>query len=536
MSGCSFRGTNQSHNDHLVSEHIMLPLYPCQQPSCNERFFTSIECSEHQNAMHITRNPPIPSEDNQNRHSIVSTEALSRDAPVNHLHQVVDNMSLSIQQTLSPALNASDEPHPEELFRSDTVSQQISDTRVHLRDFAVANQPSTNVPPVPTSVGSASPALLDTEPNYSFEKTPQGKGSLTSAGLVPQGTDIRSRGSSEPLSSLFNDNALEIRQGSDQLPELYPQPIGDMSSIITSTKVNGLGDGPINQLKTTTDLTSLITVANDVMGQGGYSCVYLGDLNGQKVAVKALRVRLHESDKWERRLRREVRVLSALNHPNVTPLFGVATTSFSPLPAMITPWYTSGSADKYLSQHNPPVTKRINLCIDIANGLQYLHALSIVHGDLKPANVLIDDNENARLCDFGLASLLGEEAGTGFTTTTEYVGTARYAAPEIFNSPVEAVSYSPTPASDIFSFACLLYEITSRNPPYPMLKSSISLQAQILVRMITKLPPAAPSEDLDQLLSHHAPRIWGLLNRCWDFNPASRPLASDVVINLTDVH
>ena len=114
--------------------------------------------------------------------------------------------------------------------------------------------------------------------------------------------------------------------------------------------------------------------------------------------------------------------------------------------------------------------------MDIAGGLGYLHNLNTVHGDLKPvsvelnstpsnvcqANVLVDDTGNARLCDFGLASLLGEDAGTGFTTTTEYVGTARYTAPELFNAPTDTVGYKPTAASDIFSLGCVIYEVGIR--------------------------------------------------------------------------
>jgi eukaryotic-like serine/threonine-protein kinase len=70
---------------------------------------------------------------------------------------------------------------------------------------------------------------------------------------------------------------------------------------------------------------------------------------------------------------------------------------------------------------------------------------------------LIDDIGNARLCDFGLSLFLGGQVGSGFTTTTKHVGTIRYAAPEIF-SP-DAVGYKPTPASDIFSLGCVIYEV-----------------------------------------------------------------------------
>lgn len=301
-------------------------------------------------------------------------------------------------------------------------------------------------------------------------------------------------------------------------------------------RVNGAEIKPRIKTKVARDLTQLISVTSEMIGQGGCSCVYLGSLHDKRVAIKALRVTVDDRSKWERRLRRELAVLSSLSHPNVTPLHGVATTPFSVLPGIVTPWYNNGSVDKYLPKHSPSIVQRIKMCTDIANGLQYLHGLQTSHGDLKPGNVLIDDDGNARLCDFGLSSLLGEEAGTGFTTTTEYVGTPRYAAPEIFNRPINAVGYMPTPESDIFSFGCVVYEITTGNTPYPMLKNSIRLGTQILARMMKKRPPAVPSDDLDQHLSDYAPPIWGILDRCWNFNPVSRPLASNMFIDLTDIH
>ena len=73
--------------------------------------------------------------------------------------------------------------------------------------------------------------------------------------------------------------------------------------------------------------------------------------------------------------------------------------------------------------------------------------------------MLIDDAGNARLCDFGLASLLGEESGSGLTTTTDYTGTARYTAPELIDPPTDTGGYKPTPPSDIFSLGCVIYEV-----------------------------------------------------------------------------
>jgi serine/threonine protein kinase len=105
-------------------------------------------------------------------------------------------------------------------------------------------------------------------------------------------------------------------------------------------------------------------------------------------------------------------------------------------------------------------------------GVHYLHTYSpiIVHGDLKPVssirlnkgilnteaalkgNILIDDELNARICDFGIARLLAEEGTSGFTTTSEHTGTERYLSYELILS--DELS-APTTASDVYALACI---------------------------------------------------------------------------------
>lgn len=76
--------------------------------------------------------------------------------------------------------------------------------------------------------------------------------------------------------------------------------------------------------------------------------------------------------------------------------------------------------------------------------------------------MLIDDSGNARLSDFGLTSILGEEADSGLTTTTEHVGTLRYSAPEILATETDDAGYKPTLSSDIFSLGCVVYKVRHR--------------------------------------------------------------------------
>ncbi|KIM21076.1 hypothetical protein M408DRAFT_81026, partial [Serendipita vermifera MAFF 305830] len=94
----------------------------------------------------------------------------------------------------------------------------------------------------------------------------------------------------------------------------------------------------------------------------------------------------------------------------------------------------------------------------VLDGVGYLHEHDppIVHGDLKPGNVLIDDRERPTICDFGLAQIFLEEGATGMTTTSEHTGTARYLAPELVSSDH---TVPPTKESDMYAVGCLGLEV-----------------------------------------------------------------------------
>ncbi|KAG2142789.1 kinase-like domain-containing protein [Suillus bovinus] len=103
----------------------------------------------------------------------------------------------------------------------------------------------------------------------------------------------------------------------------------------------------------------------------------------------------------------------------------------------------------------------------VVSGLQYLHSGEIVHGDLMPPNVLIDENGNALLADFGLSCLLAEHNTSFFTSHRP--GAARWTAPEILSldpKRADKVAPKPTTASNIYSFGCIMMQVLSGQRPY----------------------------------------------------------------------
>ncbi|KIM20542.1 hypothetical protein M408DRAFT_81867, partial [Serendipita vermifera MAFF 305830] len=196
---------------------------------------------------------------------------------------------------------------------------------------------------------------------------------------------------------------------------------------------------------------------------GGLADVYVGVMRDKQVAVKRLRIRktnkieAYWEESNERRLRREMHVWSALRHPNISEFLGFIT-GFGDYPAMISIWYQRGTVSEYLDRVAPPVNERLGLVLGISYGLQYLHNLKIIHGDLKPSNVLVDDIGAARLCDFGLVRLADWDGPAGMTTTSPYTGTERYKPPELFISKENRRPVA-TFEGDIYSLGCVILEV-----------------------------------------------------------------------------
>ncbi|KAG9075680.1 hypothetical protein FS749_012632, partial [Ceratobasidium sp. UAMH 11750] len=166
------------------------------------------------------------------------------------------------------------------------------------------------------------------------------------------------------------------------------------------------------------------------MSRGGFSDVYLGKLyDGTPVAVKTIFILSDAQDQERKHLKRTARELytwSKCKHPNIVRLLGLA--EFRDQIAMVSPWMENGDLRTYIKRC--PSVNRFELCIQIADGLAYLHSIGITHCDLKGPNVLISKAGTATLIDFGNA-ILAESALQFTRTMTSHGLTARWTAPEI---------------------------------------------------------------------------------------------------------
>uniref|UniRef100_A0A0E0QZN6 non-specific serine/threonine protein kinase n=1 Tax=Oryza rufipogon TaxID=4529 RepID=A0A0E0QZN6_ORYRU len=205
-----------------------------------------------------------------------------------------------------------------------------------------------------------------------------------------------------------------------------------------------------------------------VLGEGGFGCVYRGTIRSVleprrsvEVAIKQLgRKGLQGHKEWVT----EVNVLGVVDHPNLVKLIGYCAEDDERgmQLLLVYEFMPNGSLADHLSSRSPRPASwamRLRVALDTARGLKYLHEeseIKIIFRDLKPSNILIDENWNAKLSDFGLARLVSQD---GSHVSTAVVGTIGYAAPEYIHTG------RLSSKNDIWSYGVVLYELlTGRRP------------------------------------------------------------------------
>ena len=186
-----------------------------------------------------------------------------------------------------------------------------------------------------------------------------------------------------------------------------------------------------------------------LLGSGGQAEVWLAQDQevGEWVAIKVFGADLSETDR--ERLRREVRLGRSLQHPGLVRLFELVESSGRL--ALVMEWMPSGSLVRRLEGGPLPIDEVIRVAEEALEILEYLHANGVVHRDVKPSNLLLDNDGNVKLADLGLARPLEEDRDVTRTNTT--VGTPGFMSPEQLRGENVA------PASDLYSLGVTLYQL-----------------------------------------------------------------------------
>jgi tetratricopeptide (TPR) repeat protein len=208
----------------------------------------------------------------------------------------------------------------------------------------------------------------------------------------------------------------------------------------------------------------------------------------QQVAIKLIDLPL-ATDLFRERFRQERQILAGLQHPYIARLLDGGVTSGGD-PYLVMEYVDGVPIHRFCAQHDLSTAQRIALFLRVCEAVQFAHQNFVVHRDLKPDNILVEENLTPRLLDFGTAKLLSPAAaGPGSELTREgYQSfTPQYASPEqVLGNPI-------TTASDTYSLGVLLYLLLTGSQPYEMKE----LTTAEMLRVVCEQAPRRPSQASD---------------------------------------
>ena len=220
------------------------------------------------------------------------------------------------------------------------------------------------------------------------------------------------------------------------------------------------------------------------LGSGGMGQVFLGmSASGRRIAVKVIRTELATDPEFRARFRREVAAAQKVS--GLFTALVVDSDPDSPMPWLATAYVAGPSLSEAVRGHGPlPVCTVLALAAGLAESLSAIHAAGVVHGDLKPSNVLLAE-DGPRVIDFGISQAAGASVATG---SNLIIGSPRFMSPE------QVLSSDISPASDIFSLgAVLTFAATGQGPFGSSPSSSPSSSTSPVVSLAPPPPPRPPA-------------------------------------------
>jgi len=252
------------------------------------------------------------------------------------------------------------------------------------------------------------------------------------------------------------------------------------------------------------------------IGTGSYGAVHKAEWNGSEVAVKMM-ISTNVTKEMRQSFIEEVQIMTELRHPHVVLFMGAVTTP--PNMCIIMEYMPMGSLYDVL--HNEHITndilkssKRLKMALQVARGMNYLHSSNIIHRDLKSLNLLLDEDWNVKISDFGLTKYKSQLAQVD-EKENEKIGSIYWTAPEVLEDPS---SYSKH--SDVYSYGIILWELATRKDPF----DGMAPTAVAVGVLRDKLTPTIP-EGLDEGLTL-------LMENCWSHDPTTRPDFGEVISRL----
>jgi tetratricopeptide (TPR) repeat protein len=259
---------------------------------------------------------------------------------------------------------------------------------------------------------------------------------------------------------------------------------------------------------------------DEELARGGAGVVYRAhDPSGEPVAIKLLLGGGQSHPSALKRFQREAQVLARLDHPHVVRVREIG--SEQGVPYLVMDLVSGASLQRRLDTEGPLQPRRAaELVRQVASATAHAHQLGLLHRDIKPDNVLLDEGDQTRLTDFGLVKeLVPAEGSTQLSLTGQLLGTPGYWAPELAHGQLDRVG----PASDVYGLGATLYALLANRPPH---------EGESLVDLLGKV--GQPPPPLRQLRADVPPGLEAICQRCLQVLPERRyPTASALEQALT---
>lgn len=234
------------------------------------------------------------------------------------------------------------------------------------------------------------------------------------------------------------------------------------------------------------------------IGQGGMGRIFRARQrhSGRVVALKRLLACHADSPALVSRFRREAEAVASLDHPNVLPIYEVGEDEHK-LPFFSMKLASGGNLLQARSARRYSPREAVRLLAKVARAIHHAHGVGLLHRDLKPANILLNEQGEPLVADFGLAKWLDDTSD--LTRTLTFFGTPGYVAPEQAHGPSERL----TPATDVYALGAILFELLAGRPPFTG-HNALTVVRQAAEQSAPRLRSLVPAldRDLETLCAH----------------------------------